>query len=139
MKKDNQKTNSAKKSKILRRLIILIVLAAVFAVYGFAKSTIKITKAKTIVSAPKIVAKYKKSKKFKITVKNKVCKKVVSGIKIKVKIYTGKKSKTYNLKTNKKGSVIINTNNLKRGEHKVTIQSIYNKYIISAKSTIKIK
>ena len=33
MKKDNQKTNSAKKSKILRRLIILIVLAAVFAVY----------------------------------------------------------------------------------------------------------
>lgn len=107
--------------------------------YGFAKSTIKITKAKTIVSAPKIVAKYKKSKKFKITVKNKVSKKVVSGIKIKVKIYTGKKSKTYNLKTNKKGSVIINTNNLKRGEHKVTIQSIDNKYIISAKSTIKIK
>ena len=71
--------------------------------------------------------------------KNKVSKKVVSGIKIKVKIYTGKKSKTYNLKTNKKGSVIINTNNLKRGEHKVTIQSIDNKYIISAKSTIKIK
>ena len=100
---------------------------------------IEINKAPTIVKAPKVTAKFKKSKYFKVTVKNKATKKAVNKIKIKIKVYTGKKYKTYNIKTNKKGVAKFNTKILKRGTHKVVISSGNSNYKISAKSTIKIK
>ena len=102
-------------------------------------STIKINKAPTIIKAHKVTAKYKKSKYFKVTVKNKATKKAVKNIKVKIKVYTGKKYKTYNTKTNKNGVAKINTKILKRGTHKVVISSGNSNYKISAKSTIKIK
>lgn len=102
-------------------------------------STIKINKASTIIKAPKITVKYKKSKYFKVTVKNKATKKVVKNIKVKIKVFTGKKYKIYTVKTNKKGVAKINTKKLRRGTHKVVITSGNSKYKISAKSTIKIK
>lgn len=101
-------------------------------------STITI-KAKTIVKAPKVTNKYKKSKYFKVTLKYKATKKVITGIKIKIKVYTGKKYKTYTVKTNKKGVAQINTKKLKKGSHRVVISSGNSYYIISAKSTIRIK
>ena len=101
--------------------------------------TVKIFKAKTTVKAPKITAKFKKSKYFKVTVKNKVTKKAVSKIKVKIKVYTGKKYKTFTVKTNKKGIAKINTKKLKAGKHKVTVSSANSNYKISAKSTIKIR
>ncbi len=105
------------------------------------KLTFKITilKAKTIVKAPKITAKYKKSKYFKITVKNTITKKVAKNLKIKVKVYTGKKYKTYTLKTDKKGVAKLNTKSLKIGKHKVVVSSGNNNYNVSAKSQITIK
>lgn len=102
-------------------------------------STIKVNKAKTIVKAPKVKAKAKKNKYFKITVKNKATKKAVNKLKLKVKVYTGKKAKTYTLKTNKKGVAKLKTKSLKKGSHKVAISSGDSNYIVSQKSKIVIK
>lgn len=103
------------------------------------KAKIKIKKANTIVKAPKFTAKFKKSKYFKVTIKNKASKKAVSGIKVKIKVYTGKKYKTYTVKTNKNGLAKLNTKTFKRGKHKVVISSGNNRYIITKKSSIIIK
>lgn len=102
-------------------------------------STITIKKAPTTISAPKISAKYKKSKYFKVTVKSKVTKKLVSGVKVKIKVYTGKKYKTYTVTTNKKGIAKINTKKLRRGKHKVVISSGNKNYSMSKKSLITIR
>lgn len=102
-------------------------------------STIKIAKAKTIIKAPKVTYKYKKSKYFSVTVKNKATKKVVKSLKVKVKVYTGKKYKIYTIKTNSKGIAKLNTKTLTKGTHKVVLSSGNSNYAISAKSTIVIK
>lgn len=102
-------------------------------------SSIKVAKAKTTVKAPKVTAKVKKTKYFKVTVKNKATKKVVKSLKVKVKVYTGKKYKTYTIKTNKKGVAQLNVKSLKVGKHKVVLSSGNAKYTVSAKSTITIK
>lgn len=101
--------------------------------------TVTIAKAKTTVKAPQVTNKYKKSKFFKVTVKNKATHKAVSNIKVKLKVYTDKKYKEYTVKTNSKGIAQINTNALKLGKHKVVISSGDNNYQISGKSVITIK
>ena len=105
------------------------------------ETTVKVNvkKAKTTVKAPKVTNKFKKSKYFRITVKNKATKKAVSKVKVKIKVYTGKKYKTFTVKTSKKGIAKINTKSLKKGKHKVVISSGNKNYIISAKSRITIK
>lgn len=107
--------------------------------YSFSSktTTLEITKIKTSVKAPKITAKLKKSKYFKVTVKSN--NKAVKYIKIKVKVYTGKKAKTYILKTNKKGVASLNTKKLKKGKHNVVISSGNVNYKVSAKSKITIR
>lgn len=102
-------------------------------------SYVKIYKAKLKISAPKITSYYKVNKKFKITVKNKESKKPMKGIKVTVKVFTGKKYKRYTLKTNKNGVVSINTKNLKKGSHKVTVYVKATSKVkkASAKSSIK--
>ena len=97
--------------------------------------TIKVTKAKTILKAPKVTSKYKKSKYFKVTVKDKSTKKAVKNIKVKIKV--GKK--LFKVKTNSKGVAKINTKSLKVGTHKVIISSGNSNYVMSAKSKIVIK
>lgn len=99
-----------------------------------ATSTLKLNKAKTIITAPKVTAKYKKSAYFKVTVKT-ASKKLVKNTKVKVKIG----SKTYNVKTNSKGVAQVNTKSLKIGTHKVSISSGDSRFIMSKKSTIVIK
>lgn len=103
------------------------------------KTTLKVTKAKTIVKAPKVKFKYKKSKYFKVTLKNKESKKAMTGIKLKLKVYTGKKFKTYKVKTKKKGIAKFNTKKLKRGNHKVKILSENKNVRISKTSSIRIR
>lgn len=98
-------------------------------------SKIIIKKANTKVSAPKVTANYKKSKTFKITIKNKANGEVVENVKISVKVG----NKKYTLKTNDYGVASFNTKNLKTGTHKVTIKSKNSNYKINAKSSIKIK
>lgn len=102
-------------------------------------SSIKVSKAKTTVKAPKVTNKFKKSKYFKVTVKNKATNNAAKSIKVKLKIYTGKKYITKTIKTNSKGVAQFNTKSLKIGSHKVVISSGDSKYTISAKSTIVIK
>ena len=97
-------------------------------------STLKLNKAKTIITAPKLTAKYKKSAYFKVTVKT-ASKKLVKNTKVKVKIG----SKTYNVKTNSKGVAQVNTKSLKIGTHKVSISSGDSRLTMSKKSTIVIK
>lgn len=101
---------------------------------------IVIKKAPTKLVAKKVIAKKGKTKYFKVTAKNKKTKKVISGIKLKVKVYSGKKFKTYTIKTNSKGIAQLNVKKIKVGTHKVIITSA-NKYCVAkqTKSTIQIK
>ena len=85
------------------------------------KTYVKISKAKITISAPKTTNYFNESKKFNITIKNKESKKVMKNIKVNVKVYTGKKYKSYSLKTNKYGVVSFNTKSLSKGTHKVTV------------------
>lgn len=92
--------------------------------------SIKISRAKLKVSAPKITGYYKESKIYKISVKNKESKKPMKSIKVMIKVFTGKKYKKYSLKTDKKGIVSFNMKSLPKGKHKV---------VINIKSTSKVK
>ena len=96
---------------------------------------ITVKKAPTIIKAPKVTSKYKKSNYFKVNVKNKITKSPVKKTYVKIKI----DKKTYKVKTNSKGVAKINTKKLKVGKHKVVISSGSANYKMSAKSTIKIK
>ena len=102
-------------------------------------SYITVKKAKTTVKAKTTKSGFKKSKYYKITIKNKASKKPVSKLKIKVKVYTKGKFKTFFLNTNKKGIAKFNMKNLKRGTHKVKILSRNKKYLVSKTSRIRIK
>ena len=84
-------------------------------------SSIKISRAKLKISAPKITGYYKESKKYKIAVKNRESKKPMKNIKVMIKVFTGKKYKKYTLKTDKKGIVSFNMKSLPKGKHNVVI------------------
>lgn len=100
---------------------------------------IEFKKCKCTVKSPKITSKHNKNKYFKITVKNKFTKKAIKNLKLKLKVFTGKKYKAYTVKTNKKGVAKFNVKNLSRGTHKVEIKSKNYYYYVNAKSSIKIK
>jgi uncharacterized FlaG/YvyC family protein len=104
------------------------------------KSSVKISKAALTVSAPRVTNTYKKSQAFKVTVKNKKTGKAIKGVKVIIKVYTGKKYKTYKAKTNSKGLAKFNTKKLSVGKHKVVIKIKGTKKLKakSAKSSIKI-
>jgi len=83
------------------------------------KSSIKISKAKLKISAQKTC----KKGKFRITLKNKVSDKAVKGVKVTVKVYTGKSYKTFTVKTDGKGQAGISAKSLSKGKHKVVIST----------------
>lgn len=97
------------------------------------KTTTQTTKVK--VTADYTVKEYKKKGTFKITVKDSN-KKPLNKVTLKVKVYTGKKAKTYTVKTKSNGIATLSTKNLKLGNHKVEITSGDSKYNINKKSTI---
>ena len=72
---------------------------------------------------------------YKITVINQYTKKALKNFKIKVKIKTNNKWKTYTVKSNSKGVASLSTKNLSAGTHSVLICSAY-KYI---KTNLKAK
>ena len=102
-------------------------------------SKIVVKKAPTKLTPAKLTSKKGESKYFKVTVKNTKTKKVIKGVKVNIKVYTGKKYKTYKVKTNSKGIAKLNVKSLSVGTHKVVVTSA-NKYCVAkaAKSTIKI-
>ena len=81
----------------------------------------------------------KKPSKIKITIKNKANGKLIKKTKFKVKIYTGKKYKTVNVKTNKKGVLSLSTKKLTRASHVITIILSNKNYAINKSIKIKIK
>lgn len=81
-------------------------------------SQIKVTKS-PIKIAPTAL-KVKKGKYFKVKVSSTKSKKVLASVKVKVKVYTGKKYKTYTIKTNKKGIASLKISQ-KVGKHKVVL------------------
>ena len=104
---------------------------------GYLFSYFEVTPLKLTVKAPaKTVSKFSEDY-FKVTLKN--GKKPVKNVKIKLKIYTGKKSKTYKVKTNSKGIAKFCTEDLSRGTHKVVISSGSDNYKFSKTSKIKVK
>ena len=95
-------------------------------------SSIKISRAKLKISAPKITAYYKESKKYNIAIKNRESKKPMKNIKVVIKVFTGKKYKKYSLKTDKKGIVGFNMKSLSKGKHNVVINIKSNSKVKSA-------
>ena len=105
-------------------------------------SSIKVIKQTAIrIYAP--VDNAKEGSLVTILVMNKKTKKFINGVKLKLKIYTGKKYKTVILKTKKahggNGVCAYATNQLSVGKHKVVITPVLLKYNGSKKVTMKIK
>ena len=80
--------------------------------------TIKVSKS-PIKMAPTSL-KVKKGTYFKVKVTSTKTKKVLSSVKVKVKVYTGKKYKTYTIKTNSKGIASLKISQ-SVGKHKVVL------------------
>ena len=105
-------------------------------------SKITVKKASTAIDKYDALYYYKDVKKGKyyIGVYNKNAGKYIKGVKLKVKVFTGKKSKTYTVKTKKDGFGILKVKGLKVGKHKVQITFKGNKNYkkASAKATIEV-
>ena len=95
-------------------------------------SQIKVSKS-PIKIAPTAL-KVKKGKYFKVKVTSTKSKKVLSAVKVKVRVYTGKKYKTYTIKTNKKGIASLKIKQ-KVGKHKVVLTPYQTKYYTAKKVT----
>lgn len=104
-------------------------------------SLIVIKKAPIKISAPKATNYYKQNSKFKVTIKNKQTNNPIKGVKVTLKVFTGKKFKKYSLKTDGNGEVSINTKKLSKSLHKVIIEVKGTSKVKSAssKSSINIK
>ena len=105
--------------------------------YGYSFAEIEVTPIKLTVKAPQKTVTQYMDNYFKISLKN--GKNPVKNCKIKLKVFTGDKSKTYKVKTNSKGVAYFNTYALSLGTHKVKISSMNSKYKISKTSKIKVK
>ena len=93
---------------------------------------------KVSVSAPSKTVNYNSNKYFKATVKD-WYDNPVKNLKVNLKIYTGKTSKTYKLCTDKNGVILFNTKSLKIGSHKVVISSSKEGYQFSKVRKIVVK
>ena len=99
-------------------------------------SQIKVSKS-PIKIAPTAL-KVKKGKYFKVKVTSTKSKKVLSAVKVKVRVYTGKKYKTYTIKTNKKGIASLKIKQ-KVGKHKIVLTPYQTKYYTAKKVTKTLK
>ena len=82
--------------------------------------------------------KVKKGKYFKVKVTSNKNKKVLSGVKIKVKVYTGSKYKAYTIKSNKKGIASLKISQAV-GKHKVVLSNVATKLYTAKKVTKTLK
>ena len=82
---------------------------------------------------------YKKTDYLKLTLSHKNTKKAVANANLIVKIFNNKKWISYKLKTDKNGLIKINTKNLSKGAHKLTVSSNSKYYSIGKSTSIKVK
>ena len=107
--------------------------------YTASKKTTSFTiqKAPAKITASKVVAKKGENKYFSATIKNTKENKVISGVKISFKVYTGSSYKTYTAFTNAKGIAKISVSALAVGTHKVIVSSA-NQYVTATSVTSSI-
>lgn len=89
-------------------------------------------------TAKSISTKYNSGKTLKVKVTNYFTKHVMKNIKVSLKVFTGKKSKTVSLKTDSKGIAKYDVSKLSVGSHKIEIKTgekytDYNKKTVTAK------
>ena len=121
---------AASKLSIATHKVVINVDNSNYVVVKKSDSSIKVSKAATVVTAKKVTVKKGAKKYFTVTIKNKATKKVVKSLVLKIKVYTGKKYKTYKVKTNSKGIAKLSTRYLKKGTHKVVISTTSKYYTV---------
>ena len=100
--------------------------------------TVKKSSAKITVS--KITTVYKSGKLWKIKLTDTNNNKPLAKMKVTLKVYTGKKYKTYTVKTDSKGVASFKASTLAKGTHKVIISISHKGYSCKAvTSSIKVK
>ena len=122
---------SASKLSIATHKVVINVPNTNYFVDKKTDSSIKVSKAPTTVTAKKVTYRKGAKKYFSVTIKNKATGKVVKSLTLKIKVYTGKKYKTYTVKTNSKGIAKLSTKALKKGTHKVVISTTSKYYTVS--------
>ena len=103
------------------------------------KTSIKIKPLKLKVKAKKVTARLGQSKKFKIVLTDKKGNRIKDDVDLKIRIYTGKKYRTFEIETNRKGVAYFKLSRLSRGSHKVVIKSDDDEYIANKISKIVIR
>lgn len=141
----NSKGIAYYKTKGLSKGTHEVIVSASHAGYKFntLKSSITVVKQKAL----KFKLRYKEDGKGgsirSFIVLNKKTKKAVNGVKVKVLIYTGKKYKTYTLKSKKQGkyngAIGFATNDFSAGKHKVVLKPVNIKYKGSFTTSFKLK
>ncbi|WP_458404774.1 hypothetical protein [Methanobrevibacter sp.] len=141
----NSKGVASYKTKSLSQGTHKVIVSAEHKGYNFntLKSSITVVKQKAL--------KYKIVRKkegnggtiMSFVVLNKKTKKGINGVKMKVLIYTGKKYKSYTLKTKKNakynGAFGFATNDFSAGKHKVVLKPVSIKYKGTFKTSFKLK
>ena len=103
------------------------------------KTSIKIKPLKLKVKAKKVTARLGQNKKFKIVLTDKKGNRIKDDVDLKIRIYTGKKYRTFEIETNRKGVAYFKLSRLSRGSHKVVIKSDDDEYIANKVSKIVIR
>ena len=98
------------------------------------KSSILIKKGKASIYAPETINCLKRDENYTIYVYNNYSYRPVKNAKVTIKVYTGKKAKTYTRKTDADGAARFNTKSLKKGKHKVVVSLKANKKYKKAKA-----
>jgi hypothetical protein len=102
-------------------------------------TTITVNKISAVVKASKITVALKKGTLWKITIINSKTGKAISGLKLTLKVYTGKNYKTASVTTNSKGVASYQTKSLSKGTHKVVVSTTHAGYKLNPfTSSIKV-
>lgn len=106
---------------------------------GAKLSNIVISKVAATITPTKLSTTYGSGKYFQVKVINSKNKKVLSGVKLKLKFYTGKKYKTVTLSTDSKGIAKYSASTLSLGTHKVIVTPSETKYVKASSKTSSVK
>lgn len=90
--------------------------------------TITVNKATAVLSASKVTVALKSGSSWTIKIVDSRDNKPISGLKITLKVYTGKKYKTVTVTTNSKGEASYKTKSLAAGSHKVVASASHAGY-----------
>lgn len=103
-----------------------------------ATSSIKVIKSTAKVYAPVKTIKYNKNTYYKIKALDSH-RNPITNVMLKVKVFTGKKYRTYSIKTTSRGIAKFETGGLSLGNHIITIESADKKYKIFKSAKIIIR